>query len=64
MTFENLDQTRPLRVRPGGLPMFKDTFLPISERLQLESYDDTDKGDDELITVMPFACRNSWLFMR
>ena len=42
----------------------KDTFVPTTEGLQLESYEDRGREEDEVITDMPFARPSSLLFLR
>ena len=42
----------------------KDTLLPTSEGLQLESYEDRGREEDEVIVDMPFARPIPLVFLR
>ena len=46
------------------LATIKDNFVPTSEGLPLESYEDRGREEDEVVTDMPFARPSSFLFLR
>ena len=63
--FEILDETRLNSVFAQGvrLATIRDTVVPTSEGLQLESYEDRGREEYEVITD-PFARPSSLLFLR